>query len=501
MFIDVYNSLPGTVIGAAGAGLVGRILFGAGPAGAVTAALYVINEQMEKLGLNIGNLPKKAYGAVEALRNIQDVVAGKKDWQTGLPTEGPFQGGGAGKKPSGAGGSFPDPDIASAAARAAKKKAEEAAEAARAAAEKFAKDMEKIGESAYQKEMGLFEDLERENAKYIEEMNKEREKQAEDLYLSEMERFENLEKENADYFETARKLALERFQMERDVYEDLRGYEKSYYDAAVRLIQEQARRYREAGVDEVAVAVWVRQEIVKENIRKGKSSEEFVDGWRSGLEEMRRDSMTWGQAGYETFKSFADRSRGALSDVLFDGMKGQMKSFEDYWQSFADSMLRSFTDICAKMLVEWMLTKAKMTAAGGLSSALSFLGLGGGSLTSLMDIASLGGNDAVMNMMNPMAKGAAFHRGRVTPFADGGVVDRPTAFPMLNGMGLMGEKGPEAIMPLKRLPGGRLGVEAQPAGNLTISVPVTLDGGSKRLADRLQRRIERAVQDEIKGLM
>jgi len=38
-------------------------------------------------------------------------------------------------------------------------------------------------------------------------------------------------------------------------------------------------------------------------------------------------------------------------------------------------------------------------------------------------------------------------------------------------------------------------------GSLTVSVPVTIDGGSKRLADRLQRRIERAVQDEIKGLV
>ena len=39
-------------------------------------------------------------------------------------------------------------------------------------------------------------------------------------------------------------------------------------------------------------------------------------------------------------------------------------------------------------------------------------------------------------------------------------MDRPTVFPFARGAGVMGEAGPEAIMPLKRGRGGRLGVEA-----------------------------------------
>nr|WP_272210657.1 hypothetical protein [Marinicella sp. W31]MDC2876558.1 hypothetical protein [Marinicella sp. W31] len=50
--------------------------------------------------------------------------------------------------------------------------------------------------------------------------------------------------------------------------------------------------------------------------------------------------------------------------------------------------------------------------------------------------------------------------GRITPFASGGVVSRPTYFPMSGGLGLMGEAGSEAIMPLKRGPDGSLGVSA-----------------------------------------
>ena len=57
------------------------------------------------------------------------------------------------------------------------------------------------------------------------------------------------------------------------------------------------------------------------------------------------------------------------------------------------------------------------------------------------------------------ADGAAFQGGRVIPFAKGGIVTKPTIFPMARGMGLMGEAGPEAVVPLKRGSDGKLGIE------------------------------------------
>ena len=60
------------------------------------------------------------------------------------------------------------------------------------------------------------------------------------------------------------------------------------------------------------------------------------------------------------------------------------------------------------------------------------------------------------------AKGNAFSYGHVLPFAQGGVVQSASMFPMSgNRTGLMGERGPEAIMPLKRTASGDLGVQAQ----------------------------------------
>ncbi len=79
-----------------------------------------------------------------------------------------------------------------------------------------------------------------------------------------------------------------------------------------------------------------------------------------------------------------------------------------------------------------------------------------------------------------VAHGAAFDRGSpVTAYATGGIVDRPTFFPMARGgTGLMGEAGPEAVLPLKRLPSGNLGVEAGgmggAGGGISISSPVSV---------------------------
>ncbi len=66
-----------------------------------------------------------------------------------------------------------------------------------------------------------------------------------------------------------------------------------------------------------------------------------------------------------------------------------------------------------------------------------------------------------MPTFTPSENGNVFSNGNLVPYADGGVVGGPTYFPMAGGRtGLMGESGPEAIMPLKRGKNGKLGVQA-----------------------------------------
>ncbi|KKB12501.1 hypothetical protein VE25_06985 [Devosia geojensis] len=62
------------------------------------------------------------------------------------------------------------------------------------------------------------------------------------------------------------------------------------------------------------------------------------------------------------------------------------------------------------------------------------------------------------------------------PFAKGGVIASPTYFPLGQGLGLAGEAGPEAILPLARGSDGRLGVAAGSGAapiNVTFNVTAT----------------------------
>jgi phage-related minor tail protein len=79
-----------------------------------------------------------------------------------------------------------------------------------------------------------------------------------------------------------------------------------------------------------------------------------------------------------------------------------------------------------------------------------------------------GGVAGLVQGLLPFEKGGSFAQGRVMPFAQGGIVTGPTTFPMRGGTGLMGEAGPEAIMPLARGADGKLGVRAAAGRGTTV---------------------------------
>ena len=103
-------------------------------------------------------------------------------------------------------------------------------------------------------------------------------------------------------------------------------------------------------------------------------------------------------------------------------------------------------------------------------------------------------------LLGLFADGGVIAKNKVVPFAYGGIVKKPTLFPMANGAGLMGEAGPEAIMPLRRGPGGRLGVESSGGlGNVVVNVDAsgTRAQGDNQSAKALGSAIGAAVQAEL----
>ena len=106
------------------------------------------------------------------------------------------------------------------------------------------------------------------------------------------------------------------------------------------------------------------------------------------------------------------------------------------------------------------------------------------------------GVQSILGGVLPFSRGAAFGAGRVAAFARGGVVDGPTQFPMRGGVGLMGEAGPEAIMPLTRGADGKLGVRGGGGGavHVTMNISTPDAAGFQRSQSQIAAEMSRAMQ-------
>ena len=138
-------------------------------------------------------------------------------------------------------------------------------------------------------------------------------------------------------------------------------------------------------------------------------------------------------------------------------LRTEMQDLSQLADSFGNKLVTSFASavVHGKSLSDVMKSLVLSLSQSALSAALKPLGNIVGNL--------LGGVLANAN-------GNAFNNGRVTPFADGGVVNSPMLFPMSGGAGVMGEAGPEAIMPLSRGADGKLGVRGGGGVNVTVNI-------------------------------
>ena len=174
---------------------------------------------------------------------------------------------------------------------------------------------------------------------------------------------------------------------------------------------------------------------------------------------------------------------------LRKALEGAADEAEDFESKFKKG-LEDMTNIAPK------LANTALKAIGGVADGLvDMIATGQANFKKfaaeiLKDLAKIMVRAALANMvasafgiqLPKSAKGNVVDAGGIKPYAKGGVVSGPTVFPMANGgVGLMGEAGPEAIMPLKRGPSGRLGVE------------VTNQGSARDAMNRYSRRNAGAV--------
>lgn len=181
-----------------------------------------------------------------------------------------------------------------------------------------------------------------------------------------------------------------------------------------------------------------------------------------GIQAMEDWAKSFKGGSFKAIASYADEI-GSLGERAFGMWNRAISNTEDALVDFVmtgklaiGDMARSIIADLARIAIQQAIIKPLTKWLGGLFAT-------GGAFS--------GGNQV-------FATGGVFSSGNVVPFARGGVVGGPTMFPMASGRtGLMGEAGPEAIMPLRRLANGRLGVEAA-GGGTSVTVNVDASGSS-----------------------
>jgi hypothetical protein len=210
----------------------------------------------------------------------------------------------------------------------------------------------------------------------------------------------------------------------------------------------------------------------------------------------------------ETIASVSLRQQ-AYTDLFKQGFKGMEDAIINFTKtgklSFS-SMIDSFIEGLLRYEIQQqqsMLFKSVGGASGLATSLMGFLGFSTGGT----DAGSLNILQAGARGYNAEAMGGVYDAG-LRKFAQGGmftnsIVSSPTLFKFAQGTGLMGEAGPEAIMPLKRDSSGNLGVRAGTSAP-TVDVVVNNFGNqqatTKETTDsRGNRRIEVMIGDAVAG--
>lgn len=236
------------------------------------------------------------------------------------------------------------------------------------------------------------------------------------------------------------------------------------------------------------------------------------------------------QEGVQSYLESIGTMREATQELTVKGIKGLEDSIYDLvttgttnFREFAANILRE----TARMIIQQLVMRNILMMVKNAFSGVGFAdgGVFGGDGVSTYAKGGafskpMGGTISTYakgGMFDEYAAGGAFAANKITPFAKGSafsntVVSSPTLFKFASGgamqTGLMGEAGPEAVLPLKRGPDGRLGVTSNISGantnssavnNVTVNVDASgskVQGDSNK-SEQLGRAVSQAVQEEL----
>ena len=217
---------------------------------------------------------------------------------------------------------------------------------------------------------------------------------------------------------------------------------------------------------------------------------------RVRIEEiLRKDPL----AGATKALSDLQREYESYGKLMEDYTVGVFRTMEYAFAEFCDTGQFRFKDFVRSALIQLNTLLFKIAVLEPMAKSLSAAlqgggGGGGGGFGGLLSGLFGGGGGGDLFSMFGGSSGMFFAKGGLIPYAAGGIVHRPTVFPMANGMGLMGEAGPEAVMPLKRTASGDLGIQAAGGGSV---ININISAADAQSFYDMCRRNPAAITDPV----
>ena len=222
--------------------------------------------------------------------------------------------------------------------------------------------------------------------------------------------------------------------------------------------------------------------------------EEAVVLWNNHWNTLRSGEENWGNGAEKAYDDYLESSRNVASQTekLFGDV---FSGLEDSLVDFCTTGKANFRDFATSILKDMV----RIQARAAMTGLFKYIG-------------STGVASSIGSLFAASANGNVFNAPGLHQYSNQ-IVSRPTLFPFAKGVGLMGEAGPEAIMPLTRTSSGRLGVQAQgTAGAVNVVVNVSSDGTGMTktsttknqdfsMGNALGRLVGTAVQSEMMNQM
>lgn len=240
---------------------------------------------------------------------------------------------------------------------------------------------------------------------------------------------------------------------------------------------------------------------------------ENAAAYRAVAEEAANTAAAIREANYQQSRTFEFGAKQAFKNYLDDVgnvaksteqlFSNAFKGMEDAMVNFAMTGKLNFRDLANSIIEDMIRIMIQQSIMGPLMSVLGSLVPGAAPAAS--GVVS-GGSGFKFNAM-----GGVYGSDVAQAFANGGaftnsIVNKPTLFPFAKGTGLMGESGPEAIMPLARTTSGKLGVmtagSGASSGDTSVVVHVNVEAGSEKVssnqgASALGKIIAGTVREEL----